>query len=153
MDTIAVSKFTRLLTSVLYYARRIISMATTKEMAMSEEKKVCHGGSDYDSLVLWEYSCKLLLIGIIFLAACIITPTVDIDIYTYPLMMGDRGPLVEKVQSALNDLHYYEGSIDGVFSESLRDAVIRFQYDVGITNDGVVGPVTWRELLNLDNRE
>ncbi|WIV13286.1 L,D-transpeptidase family protein [Proteiniborus sp. MB09-C3] len=42
------------------------------------------------------------------------------------LMHGDRGADVQEVQKRLKQLGYYTGSIDGVFGNGLRAAVIKF---------------------------
>ena len=60
---------------------------------------------------------------------------------------GSRGEQVRAVQSLLNiygRTHVgYRLAEDGIFGRLTRAAVTRFQQAAGITDDGVVGPVTW----------
>jgi peptidoglycan hydrolase-like protein with peptidoglycan-binding domain len=60
---------------------------------------------------------------------------------THPLLReGSRGAAVESVQRDLGV------SADGVFGPVTRSAVVRFQSSRGLSVDGVVGPQTWRAL-------
>ena len=62
------------------------------------------------------------------------------------LRQGNRGPSVERLQALLND----RGAalvVDGDFGPRTNDAVLDFQRDQGIDVDGIVGPVTWGELI------
>lgn len=95
---------------------------------------------------IWACLKHLLGIPLVFLAASILTPTFDVDRYTYTLTEGDHGPLVEEVQNILADQEYFKGPVDGIFTAGLRKAIANFQFDVGIDDDGIVGPVTWRKL-------
>jgi g-D-glutamyl-meso-diaminopimelate peptidase len=58
------------------------------------------------------------------------------------LSLGSRGPNVKLLQSLLSKIGYNPGSIDGVFGQQTRRAVIDFQVDNGLVPDGVVGPAT-----------
>ncbi|MET0114992.1 MAG: peptidoglycan-binding protein, partial [Limnospira maxima] len=58
------------------------------------------------------------------------------------LLLGSRGADVIALQQRLQQLGYYTGMIDGVFGESTRVAVVRFQRDNAITQTGQVGPTT-----------
>jgi hypothetical protein len=64
------------------------------------------------------------------------------------LSKGDRGEPVRKVQRALADLGFYAppAKVDGIFGRLTKAAVMSFQSDRGIKNDGVVGPKTAQEL-------
>ncbi len=46
------------------------------------------------------------------------------------------------IQQKLKELGYYKGSIDGVYGQGTRSAVIAFQKANGLTADGIVGPKT-----------
>ncbi len=58
------------------------------------------------------------------------------------LKKGMRGTDVKSLQQLLIDLGYAPGPVDGVFGPKTRAAVIEFQKASGITQDGIVGPVT-----------
>ncbi|WP_273841966.1 N-acetylmuramoyl-L-alanine amidase [Rubrobacter calidifluminis] len=70
------------------------------------------------------------------------------------LRRGDRGREVVDLQTRLNALGYDLGNrgIDGVFREETELAVKSFQREVGIEADGVVGRLTWRELVEAGYR-
>lgn len=56
--------------------------------------------------------------------------------------LGDSGPEVEQVQSALNQTGA-NVSVDGVYDSATRDAVFSFQSDhADLMNDGIYGPQT-----------
>lgn len=52
------------------------------------------------------------------------------------------------LQDALNYLGYNTGSIDGIFGNKTRSAVVSFQRANGLSADGIVGCATWRRLTN-----
>ncbi len=64
------------------------------------------------------------------------------------LRAGASGPAVTKVQEALIDLGFAiePGGASGTFDEPTRRAVIRFQREVGLGDDGRVGKDTLRAL-------
>lgn len=57
------------------------------------------------------------------------------------------------IQQRLSDLGYYNGAIDGVINWETTQAIKKFQYDYGVTQDGIVGPETARLLgINLNDQ-
>jgi len=58
------------------------------------------------------------------------------------LRPGDRGDQVKSVQSRLQKLGYYAGTIDGVYGSGTTEAVRFFQARNSLTVDGRVGPKT-----------
>ncbi len=58
---------------------------------------------------------------------------------------GDSGPGVEEIQRALKAAGYDIG-VDGKFGPVTEKAVKDFQGKNGLTQDGVVGPVTWAKM-------
>jgi peptidoglycan hydrolase-like protein with peptidoglycan-binding domain len=59
--------------------------------------------------------------------------------------LEDSGPGVKEIQAALA-AGGYKVSIDGQFGPQTQAAVRAFQQKEGLTEDGIVGPVTWRKL-------
>ena len=58
------------------------------------------------------------------------------------------------VQQKLKELGYYSGSVDGVYGQGTRNAVIAFQKANGLTADGVVGQNTARALgISLNTQQ
>jgi len=66
------------------------------------------------------------------------------------LCRGDRSPAVLALKTLLNHqnglLVPQEGTIDDEFSALTHVTVIRFQLQHSLLDDGIVGPVTWRQL-------
>ena len=60
--------------------------------------------------------------------------------------MGLLGPIVEFLQNILKILGPYNGKIDGIFGPNLRNSVIQFQKQNGLTPDGIVVLRTWLAL-------
>jgi peptidoglycan hydrolase-like protein with peptidoglycan-binding domain len=65
------------------------------------------------------------------------------------LVVGSRGPQVILLQQQLQRLGYYTGTVDGLFDEDTRRAVIGFQRAYGITPTGQVGPTTQFYLVRV----
>lgn len=58
------------------------------------------------------------------------------------------------VQQKLKELGYYSGSVDGVYGQGTRNAVIAFQKANGLTADGIVGQNTARALgISLNTQQ
>ncbi|MBZ8179008.1 MAG: peptidoglycan-binding protein [Oscillatoria sp. PMC 1051.18] len=68
---------------------------------------------------------------------------------TLPILReGMRGPAVTQLQQRLRTLGFLEGLADGDFGTETLAAVKAAQEKFGLEIDGVVGPATWRALLN-----
>ena len=80
----------------------------------------------------------------------IITPTIINNqlLYTRLLKLGRQGNDVKELQEALEKLGYSVGKYgaDGSFGDDTLAAVIKFQEDNGLDNDGEVGPLTIEKL-------
>jgi len=63
------------------------------------------------------------------------------------LRLGSTGSAVSEIQAMLILLGYLEAPVDGRYQEPTEEAVKTFQADVGLTDDGIVGPATWEKLL------
>lgn len=58
----------------------------------------------------------------------------------------------KQIQQKLKDLGYYSGSVDGIYGNATRSAVVAFQKANGLTADGVAGPKTIAALgLNFNS--
>lgn len=68
------------------------------------------------------------------------------------LRMGSRGQAVVDLQIRLNRWLASQGrsplEVDSIFGSKVRAAVLAFQRATGVTADGIVGPVTLRQLAN-----
>jgi hypothetical protein len=65
----------------------------------------------------------------------------------YPLIrIGSVGVYVLVLQDALNALGFTGSGLDGYFGSGTRNAVIRFQRSQGLSQDGIVGCLTWQAL-------
>lgn len=58
-------------------------------------------------------------------------------------MMGDD---VRELQSMLKSAGYFAGTCTGYYGSVTYNAVIAFQRDRGLTQDGIAGPITWAAL-------
>lgn len=64
------------------------------------------------------------------------------------LKFGSSGKDVTELQGRLKYLGYYNGEIDGQFGSKTKNAVTWFQWEFGLTSDGVVGSATKNKLVN-----
>ena len=66
----------------------------------------------------------------------------------YPVMrQGSIGAYVLVLQDSLNRLGYGTGGLDGVFGGMTANAVKSYQLRSGLTSDGVVGCITWSNIM------
>ena len=59
---------------------------------------------------------------------------------------GDRGDGVKDLQTKLQQLGFYTGSISGSFDAATRSAVLKFQQSKKLSRDGIAGPMTLKAL-------
>ena len=64
-----------------------------------------------------------------------------------PLKIGDRGDNVIKVQKLLNEKIKANLTTDGDFGKLTLAAVVTFQKLHSLTQDGIVGPITFSKLI------
>jgi len=63
------------------------------------------------------------------------------------LKVGSSGSDVSELQGRLKFLGYYDGAVDGAFGSRTKNAVTWFQWEFGLTSDGVVGSATKDKLV------
>ena len=63
------------------------------------------------------------------------------------LKVGDRNPLVAFFQFVLKENNYYLGSIDGIFGNQTKEAVISFQKSLNLSQSGIIDDELVKELL------
>jgi hypothetical protein len=61
---------------------------------------------------------------------------------------GKTGPEVRAAQKLLKDKFGYAINVDGIFGPDTKNAVKDFQTANGLVSDGIVGPLTWKKLIN-----
>ena len=66
-----------------------------------------------------------------------------------PLKKGSKGKYVQMAQRQLNARLPVKLVVDGIYGKNTKKAVLRFQKQHPIVNDGVIGPVTWRYLWTV----
>lgn len=65
----------------------------------------------------------------------------------YPtIKIGSRGASVKTLQTLLNS-NGANLTVDGIFGQLTKIAVLSFQGEKGLTKDGIVGKLTWAKLL------
>ena len=74
---------------------------------------------------------------------------IGIQLSRKPLKKGSRGKYVTMLQQQLNARLPVALVCDGIFGYKTKKAVLKFQNQYPIANDGVVGPVTWRYLWTV----
>lgn len=62
--------------------------------------------------------------------------------------LKDQGISVFVLQDALWTLGYCIDELNGVFDQSLENALMQFQNENGLILDGVAGPETWRAIMH-----
>ena len=66
--------------------------------------------------------------------------------FTQQLYEGKKGDDVKKLQEILKVKLYYTGEITGTFDNATKKALMSYQKDKNLYQDGVLGPGTWKTL-------
>lgn len=98
---------------------------------------LCASAMDVSGLPQWAFD---ELIG--FSLDCDIPIRYVPESATGTLSIGDKGPRVERLQQRLRDLSLLRDTPDSYFGRNTSNAVIDFQFLVGLNPDGIVGPKT-----------
>jgi peptidoglycan hydrolase-like protein with peptidoglycan-binding domain len=74
----------------------------------------------------------------------------------YSISFGDAGNFVTQIQQCLNNISDNYPSVpkltaDGKFGAATRNAVIAFQRQFGLDADGIVGRLTWEQIMSHCN--
>lgn len=93
--------------------------------------------------MLWTVS--IVLISSPFGAVALAQQTPFVQRST--LQAGNQGQEVTELQAVLRLMGYYNGPVDGIYSEGTVRAVSAFQQAAGLTPDGIVGEGTWNRLF------
>ena len=64
------------------------------------------------------------------------------------LLCGSMGTIVSLLQNRLNSIGFSCGSVDGMFGQNTKKAVMNFQKGRKLSVDGIVGRNTWSKLLS-----
>ena len=59
--------------------------------------------------------------------------------------------VVSNIQKFLKENGYFNGNINNIFDENLKDSIKSFQKDIGIKVDGIVGFATFNTMRNYDS--
>jgi peptidoglycan hydrolase-like protein with peptidoglycan-binding domain len=73
----------------------------------------------------------------------------EADLSNPTIKKGSKGNPVRRAQKRLTLGGYDTGGVDGIFGAKTESAVKRFQKDMGLTQDGIVGPKTWDKIDSL----
>lgn len=77
----------------------------------------------------------------------------EFDEYQTKILTGSRGAEVKRLQSKLKSLGYLTGKADGIFGQKTKSAVIAFQRQHKLTQDGIAGEKTQRLLYSADAKK
>ncbi len=65
------------------------------------------------------------------------------------LSVESQGNVVAELQAALKLLGYYNGKVDGIYSDKVKESVSQFQQAAGLNSNGIVDNLTWNTLFPL----
>ena len=73
------------------------------------------------------------------------------------LSLGSKGEDVVRFQKYLLSICRYDHSIpgvrvNGIFDDLTNSSVLKLQRDLGLDENGIVGPILWRKVVELSKR-
>ena len=94
---------------------------------------------------------KQKIIGfVVFIALVLCIANIVLADVTYDgissYYQGDTDPMVQQIQNWLKTLGYYTGAVSGNFGNNTFNAVVAFQSEHNITNNGIANPNTIRAI-------
>jgi N-acetylmuramoyl-L-alanine amidase len=89
-----------------------------------------------------KFILALVLIFLLNIAIILFAQSASAEVYS----QGSQGQAVKDIQRVLKNQGLYPGSIDGIYGAQTAASVKAFQRNVGITVDGVCGPITLKYL-------
>lgn len=89
-----------------------------------------------------KFILALILIFLLNITIILVVQNASAQVYR----QGSQGQPVRDIQSVLKRQGLYAGAIDGIYGQKTFTAVKAFQRSVGITSDGICGPITLKYL-------
>lgn len=80
-------------------------------------------------------------------------PSINVSDTEYVGSTVLSGTTVRVVQVILHSLGYsdYVGTVDSIYGTNTKNAIMRFQRSQKLSDDGIVGPNTWRAFYSATN--
>jgi len=97
-------------------------------------------------IIMKKLICVAILGAFLMLAPA---QTVQAAVGDTLLRFGSTGSDVVELQTELNYLGYNVGIVDGIFGSNTQAAVKDFQTAQSLSSDGIVGPITGKQLNSL----
>ncbi len=94
--------------------------------------------------MIFKATCFILVITI-FLGMTILNANEPTVVQALS-KVGSSGAEVVAIQEKLTEYGLFSGTIDGIYGEQTKAAVVRFQNSRGLTADGIAGPQTLNAL-------
>jgi len=89
---------------------------------------------------------NLIIVTLCFLFIFILNGIKNYDTRDVLSKLGSKSEEVKSIQTVLKNKGYYLASIDGIFGEKTKAAVIKFQKDNNLVQDGIAGSKTLKAL-------
>jgi N-acetylmuramoyl-L-alanine amidase len=100
-----------------------------------------------DAPMSWKPSYLSLFFTILLTVVSVLPGVLPAQASRPLLKLGSQGVDVLEVQALLQLLGYYDGELDGTYTDNTARAVTEFQKSAGLGQDGILGTSTWSKLL------